>query len=248
MVDCVWLCCLAYVIGWIEIMSSDIELSLDEIIKKKKISITKFRGGRVSKGNFQGNRPLARRPSAPYKRGNLNDKWSHDLYDGGEPARRSRSISEGAASSKIIISNLDFGVSDSDIKELFGECGPIRSSAVHYDKSGRSLGSAHVQFERTSDAIKALNQYNGVPLDGKEMKIEFATGGSAGGGKSITSRLGGSPPFRSSFQRRDRSEFTRGGGRGRGRREEGRGRGRPQVTAEDLDKELDAYRNKMETD
>jgi len=39
-----------------------------------------------------------------------------------------------------------------------------------------------------------------------------------------------------------------GGGRGRGRREEGRGRGRPQVTAEDLDKELDAYRNKMETD
>ena len=44
------------------------------------------------------------------------------------------------------------------------------------------------------------------------------------------------------------SLYFLGGGRGRGRREEGRGRGRPQVTAEDLDKELDAYRNKMETD
>ncbi|KAK3250680.1 hypothetical protein CYMTET_39954 [Cymbomonas tetramitiformis] len=194
--------------------------------------------------------PTARRQRAVQMVVDDDDAWEHDLY---ENARQPVRIRTGAleTGTKLIVNNLDFNVSNEDIKELFEELGDVKRANVNFDRSGRSMGTAEVVYARRADAMNAMKRYNGVRLDGKAMDIEMATsGGSAPSAvRNVVMRT--STAQASSFAG-GRGSGGRGGGKGGrnggkggkgGRGKGGRkgGKGGASKSVEQMDDDLDSY-------
>uniref|UniRef100_A0A7S4B9A4 RRM domain-containing protein n=2 Tax=Chrysotila carterae TaxID=13221 RepID=A0A7S4B9A4_CHRCT len=134
------------------------------------------------------------------------------------------------------------------------EIGEIKSAEVVMAPNGKSRGFAFVVYKRKIDAQKAIDTYNGVPLDGKPLKINVVQSGpatsaaavrisapAAGGRGGRTVTVGAQPMARP----RAPSRGSARGGRGAGGRGRGRGRGKApeeKPSMEDLDKDLEMYR------
>ncbi|KAK9072743.1 hypothetical protein SSX86_009178 [Deinandra increscens subsp. villosa] len=264
---------------------SNLDVSLDDMIKMNKKS--RASENPRSRARNSGPGPSRRLPnrasrrSTPYGGEKVeapDTAWGHDMYEGhaagGHPARSNQMSSGIETGSKLLISNLDYGVSNEDIKELFAEVGDMKRATIHYDRSGRSKGTAEVVFSRRRDAELAIKRYDNVQLDGKPMKIEFLgtnmgndAGPNAGNGNhngaprrgGVMGRLrGGGQTMRA--QRSGGGGGGGGGGRGGGGGggrggsgggggRGGRGRGGEKVSAEDLDADLEKYHaGAMQTD
>ncbi|KAK6913534.1 RNA recognition motif domain [Dillenia turbinata] len=186
--------------------------------------------------------PVACSGPNPSIRRAKNFPLQHDLF---EESLRAAGITGVQTGTKLYVSNLDYGVTNEDIRELFSEIGELKRHAVHYDKNGRPSGSAEVVFARRSDAFAALKKYNNVQLDGKPMKIEIiganselpvsarvnVTGGVTGRRKRTVVMTPGSGQTRGTASaNRGSGQRGRGGpggrGRARARGRGGRGRGR----------------------
>ncbi|KAL6645806.1 hypothetical protein ACP70R_017414 [Stipagrostis hirtigluma subsp. patula] len=254
-------------------MAETLDMTLDDIIKNnKKSNPSSGGGGRRRGGSATGGaggggggvgptrRPFKRAGNrqGPYQPPKAPDSaWQHDMYPavaagGGGAGAGGGRVSAIETGTKLYISNLDFGVSNEDIKELFSELGDLKRSSINYDRSGRSKGTAEVVFARRADAVAAVKKYNNVQLDGKPMKIEIVgtnnptaaaaalpviNGGQARNGAMSVQR--GRPaglPQRRPRPRGGRRGGPSGGSGGR----RGKERGDPK-SAEELDADLEKY-------
>lgn len=264
-------------------MTSSLDMSLEDLIKiNKQTGRGRGRGGggggggggsggraRGGEANGKTSGPVRSRGlsrianrAAPYALPKPVQKapesvWHHDMFDNQmtTDAVTSNRLLKIETGTKVAVSNLDYGVSNDDIKELFSEVGDLKRHTVHYDRSGRSKGTGEVVFARKADAETAVKRYNNVQLDGKPLKLEIVGTNLTVPAPNIQPRnwaVGNS--IRPSVRGRGRGGAGPGPGPGagagagsfRGSRGRGRGRGRQSQrgedkSVEDLDAELESY-------
>lgn len=91
-------------------------------------------------------------------------------------------------SKKLYVGNLGYGVTSSDLEQMFSAHGEIRTAEVIMDRtSGRSKGFGFVEMSSDDSANAAINALNGQQHDGRAMVVneakprESRSGGGGGG-------------------------------------------------------------------
>ncbi|KAH6679249.1 putative mRNA export protein mlo3 [Halenospora varia] len=144
-------------------MSGKLDQSLDEILSTRRSSAR----GRGRGGRRVSSRTTKAAPAAPVGGVKKNPKTgkSNKAIPTGP--------SGGNGESKILVSNLPKDVSEAMIKEYFAKSiGAIKRVDISYGPGGVSRGIATIVFSRPDSAAKAVENLNGVLVDGKSMKID----------------------------------------------------------------------------
>jgi len=170
---------------------------------------------------------------------------------GGRRATNSARVTPNKATNdaptKLLVSNLDFNVTEKDIKDLFSTVARLKKSSLNYGPNGKSKGSGEVIFYNRADALAAMREYSGMKLDGRELQLEIIAASNVGlaplpiqarlsgrGASKVPQRVplgrgsrAGPPMGNTGGRARGTGGRNTGGGRG-GRGTGGRGRGGPQ--------------------
>ncbi|KAJ2747744.1 hypothetical protein GGI20_000214 [Coemansia sp. BCRC 34301] len=260
-------------------MSTNLDKSLDDIIGENP-----RRGGGRRGGNRQNNNRDSPNRNSPYSRrdGGGVQKRGGNTGSGGINKQQQAIMFNPAAfmaaaqqqqqqqqqSGRIHISNLDFGVSEGDLRQLFGQIGQISFATLNYGPNGKSKGTGEVKFKNPAHASQAVEKYHGVTLDGRPMRIEIAFNplAAAAVAPMMMPAMMQAPMVQASGNTRSRRGGAGGSGNnaggqannnnggasvvassgGRGGRRGGRGRrndsdNRGPMTKEALDADLDSY-------
>lgn len=89
---------------------------------------------------------------------------------------------------KLYVGNLSFQTTSEELQQLFSQAGTVESAAVVEDRdTGRSRGFGFVEMATKEDGEKAIEQFNGAAMNGRNLNVNEARpredrGGRGGGG------------------------------------------------------------------
>ncbi|CAN1192429.1 Polyadenylate-binding protein 2 [Linum perenne] len=99
----------------------------------------------------------------------INDK---QVYVGPFLRKQERdSANEKTKFNNVYVKNLGDGVTDDELKKVFGDFGTITSAVVMRDSDGKSKCFGFVNFENADDAARAVDALNGKKIDDKEWYV-----------------------------------------------------------------------------
>src|SRR5437588_5086288 len=88
---------------------------------------------------------------------------------------------------KLYVGNLSYGVTDSDLEQMFAPHGTVQSAQVIMDRdTGRSKGFGFVEMGSDQEAQTAIAAMNGKDMQGRPLTVNEARpkeGGGGGGGR-----------------------------------------------------------------
>jgi RNA recognition motif-containing protein len=119
----------------------------------------------------------------------------------------------------IYVGNLDYHISEDDLKSAFEAFGTVESARIISDRdSGRSKGFGFIEMPDRSEALAAIDGMNGKELGGRKIVVNESKpreqgGGGGGGDRRRQGGGGGGGGFRGG-----RGGSSGGGNRGGGRR------------------------------
>ncbi|MHC4266410.1 MAG: RNA recognition motif domain-containing protein [Planctomycetota bacterium] len=92
----------------------------------------------------------------------------------------------------IYVGNLLFDVTESELKEAFGQFGEITEVRLIMDKySGKSKGFGFIEMPSKEEAEKAIEEMNGKEMKGRAMTVNVAKPKVDRGGRSRRGGFGG---------------------------------------------------------
>jgi len=75
----------------------------------------------------------------------------------------------------IFIANLNFKIRSEKLQEIFEEYGEVSSAKVITDReTGRSKGFGFIEMPNDNEASKAIEDLNGVEIEGKTIVVKIA--------------------------------------------------------------------------
>ena len=105
---------------------------------------------------------------------------------------------------KLYVGNLTYGVTDSDLQQMFAPHGTVQSAQVIMDRdTGRSKGFGFVEMSSDQEGQAAITALNGKEVDGRSLTVNEARPRTEGAGKRSFGGGGGG-----------RGGYGGGGGRG----------------------------------